>query len=430
MATETAAPPIKTPPAGAPSATPASAGVINVVPPTVAGTHTETPPEESAKGKLFSDLAKKGRPTNSPREEKPASEKPVRSVEANPEETPPLKPGEKPAEVKPGEKPVEGKETKPGKPNPWKMLEEYKTKLTTAEKERDDARAAVLPEVDKKKYDERVTKSEARVKELEDHLRFVDYSKTEDFKKQYVEPYNKAWGEAMSELKEITVMDPSTQTERAVTAQDMLELVNMPLGKAREIADEVFGKFADDVMAHRKAIKTLFEKQQTALEDARKNGAEHLKNQQEESKRKDGEIRDQVTKLWTSENEAVLKDEKYGAYFAPKDGDEVWNQRLAKGFELVDRALAENPMDPKLNAEQRAAIIRRHAAVRNRAASWGALRATNEVLAEKNAALEKELSEYKGTEPDLNGGKPGEKGAVTTDAKTAMFGALNKLAKR
>lgn len=412
---------------------PASSGVINVTAPSVAPVRpAEAPQEGSAKANLFTELGKKAKPTNAPRESKPEPPaKPAEAAAAKPAEAPEPAPSAAAEPGAPAEtgKPAEGKDGK-GRVSPWKLVDEYKGKLAAAEKEVAEARAAVLPDADRRKYDERITKAEARQKELESHMAYVDYSKTEEFQTKFVAPYNKAWEKALGELKEITVVDPASQTERQVTAQDMLDLVNLPLGKARAMANEVFGEFADDVMNHRKSIKELFDAQHTALEDAKKNGAERVKHAQEENTRKATEMQRTVNETWDRENKSVLEDPTHGPLFKPREGDEVWNQRLAKGFELVDRAFKESPMDPALTPEQRQAVIRRHAAVRNRAASWGAIRAENDSLKAKMTAMEKELAEYRGSEPVTSGGKSVGGGALAVgSAKDQMMGALRKIAK-
>ena len=52
--------------------------------------------------------------------------------------------------------------------------------------------------------------------------------------------------------------------------------------------------------------------------------------------------------------------------------------RVRAAFELADRAFSENPMAPGLTNEQRQGIVKRHAAVRNRAAAFGKLVHMNE----------------------------------------------------
>lgn len=368
---------------------------------------------------MFDDLRKKAKVAEEPNT--PAEEPVKPAVSSKPDPEP------KPGEAAPPSEPVDPK-TK-GKVSPWKLVEEYKTKLSRAEKEIADAKSAIVPENDRKSYEDRISKAEARAKELEDHIRFVDYSKSEEFKQKYQAPYEKAWTKAMGELKEITVAAPDG-TERAVTPQDLLDLVNLPLGKARQIADDIYGVFADDVMSHRKTIRELFEAQNQALDDAKKSGEERMKSEQESSKKVSDEMRKTISTMWASENETVLKDEKVAKFFSKREGDEKWNAALDAGFQLVDRAFSENPTDPKLSAEDRAAVVRRHVAIRNRAASWGAIRAQNEFLQAQLAELQEKLKQYEDSEPPVAGGErtsnpPGQ----PQSAKSAVLDALRKRAK-
>lgn len=429
-----------------PTAIPQQSGEIHVVAPTVPKLTTDPEPG-SAKAGIFGKLREKAgvKPAEAkPAEKKPAAkiEKPAeKKVEAKPGEKPVAKPGEKPAEAEPQKtvegEPQDGVEPKPGeaapkagdkKVNPWKMVDDYKKQVATLTKERDDARALLTNESDRGQLTTRAESAEKRNKELEDYLRYVDYSKTSEFKTQYVEPYNKAWASAMGELKELTVQYGEGQT-RAFTADDMLQIVQMPITQARKVAEDNFGSFANDIMQHRKVIRDLFEKRETALKEARENGAETLKKAQEAHQAK----LDGATKLngemWAKENEAALADATYGVLFKPREGDENWNKRLAKGFELVDQAFAVNLKDPNLSPEERLKAIRRHAAVRNRAASWGAIRGELEVSRARVAELEKELAEYKASEPGAVGDKKVAEGQPPTNAKASITDALRKLAK-
>lgn len=421
---------------GAPSAFPASSGEIHVTAPVVS-TKTEPEKPESAKSKMFTALKEKSsgiRTTEKPAAPtKPAATVPeaVKTAEpqmAEPGDTP-IEPGQaqdpaqaaSPADIKPVDK----------KPSPWKMVEDYKGKLARAETELAEARKSVVPEQERKSFEERITKAEARAKELEQHLTFVDYSQTEEFKDKYVAPYEKAWGTVMSELKDITINDPGTGDPRAVTASDMLQIVNMPLGKARQVAQELFGDFANDVMTHRNQIRSLFDAQNTALEEAKKNGSERIKQAREQQMSQQSELSKTIAATWEQENQSMQKDERYGQFFTPREGDEQWNERLTKGYALVDKAFNENPRDPKLTPEERAKVIRRHAAVRNRAASWGAVRGENEILRAQVKSLTEELGQYKESEPGAAGDRrpalPGLTGGGS--AKDRLFSALKEKAR-
>lgn len=332
---------------------------------------------------------------------------------------------------------IDPKTGKSKKANPWKLYDTEKQARASAEAEVQRLKSSVVPEQERTAIMERVTKAEARAKELEDHIRFVSYEKSTEFKDQYQAPYEAAWKRATSELSEIAIVDPISQQQRAVTSQDILELVNLPLGKAREVADEVFGKFADDVMAHRKEIRGLFEKQNQALDEAKKNGGQRDQQNREAFQRRTAEVSGFVQKTWKEANDEFLKDPVNGEYFKPKTVKEgqqptpeesEWNEALERGFKLVDEAWGSNAMAPNLKPEERQAIIKKNAAVRNRAAAFGPLKRLAKRLESKIAKLEKDLEQYSGSTPGAGGSTPQNGVKTVSSAKSAFSERLRKMA--
>lgn len=314
---------------------------------------------------------------------------------------------------------------KTGKPkvNPWRMVDEYKGKLTAAEAKLAELTKAApkLAETQDeiKKTSERIKQVEARNKELEDAIRFKDYEQSSEFKEKYSAPYDKAWERALGELRELTVSESGQ--ERAFNAQDMLTLVNLPLREANALATEQFGDLASEVMAHRKNIKNLFEQRSDALKEARTKGAERDKEFHTKSQAQFEAVRGEVQKFATEAVEQSTKDEKFGSYFVPTEGDEDGNSRLTKGFDLVDKAFSADPHDPKLTADQRADIIRKRTAVRFRAAAFGRMAATIEKLKSSLEARETELKAYMESTPPLGGGggSPGSESVPTSAMERA-----------
>lgn len=421
------------PPPENPAVEPAASIPVSSIPAPV--TPIAPPKPGTARDRMFQDLRKKAgvtavaptpatAPSTHPKPPDSAPEK----VEGEEEPTPPTPPPE--GEETTPEKPPEGeqptKPTKPDKrPSPWRLVDQYKAKTAELEKQLIEAKANALPEGEVKTIKERAEKAEARARELESHIKFVDYTKSAEFKSKYQEPYEKAWMTAMKELGEIQVIEnPDTGEGRPVQPQDLLQLVNLPLGQARAAAREMFGDFADDVMAHRKTIRQLFDSQQTALEEARKSGEEHFKQQTEAVRAAQEKLSAQTKVAWAKANEAAINDEKYGKFFKPVEGDEQGNQRLAKGFELADRAFSENPFQPNLTEEQRMSIIKRHAAVRNRCAAFGRLTYQLEEARKMVARLEKELESYKRSEPGAGAPRATGSSAAARSAKEEVFGAL------
>jgi len=393
---------------------------------------TSPPKPGSARDRLFKDLHKKAGMEEPP----PASPAPKPTDQPEPS-VPTAEPGEgddpapepgSPSPDKPApEKALSPEEKK--KVSPWKLVDQYKNRLAELEKEMADFKTNGIAKDQATQLNERLTKAEARAKELEDEIIYVNYSKSKEFVDQFQKPYDAAWQQAMADLKELTIEDPATQQRRAVQVEDFLALVNMPLGQARELAEQLFGKFADDVMTHRKEVRRLWDAQSAKLEEAKKNGAERERQRMQQYQAQTTDIAKNVVAIWQKENQALATSTEWGKYFQPVEGDTEGNQRLAKGFELVDRAFGENPNDPRLTAEQRLAVVKRHAAVRNRAAAFGRLRAQNESQTKEIAALKKELEALKSSEPPTTGGNRQQTQPGSRTARDDVFAALHKLAR-
>lgn len=352
-------------------------------------------------------------PEKKPEETKPpADETKPEEAEAKPEgeETKPQGDETKP----PGEETKTAAPEKGKKVNPWKLVDQYKEKLAAAEKEVAQAKTGTMAEQEKTTYLKQIEDLQKRNTELEDHIRFVDYSRSKDFSEKYAEPYNQACARAASEVAEIPITDPSTGQTRAATLDDVIGLVNMPLGQALQTAKEVFGDYAEYVMGHRKEIRALWDKQVSALESEKKAGGERVKLQREQIQRHIAETKEFVSKVWSEANESARKHEKYGRFFSPTESDKDFNERLEKGYALVDKAFSEDPRNPKLPPKERAEIVKRHAALRNRAAAFGPLTLTVERLESKLKAAEAELAKYKASIPST-----GSPQAATSPQPTA-----------
>lgn len=408
-------------PAAPPSAPAAPAApdapAISVTPAAVDKGPAQPPPKPgSARDRMFSELRKRSGDTSEP---------------SQPSTTPPDDSGGEPdagGEAPPaGTTPPPAAADKGKKVSPWKMVDQYKARVTELEKQIADAKTASLAEKEKTEFTTKITELQKKLEEHESNLRFTDYQKSEEFKSKYQKPYEEAWVRAMNELGELTVTDPTTGNERNVSAEDMMELVRLPLAQARSRAQEVYGDFAEDAMVHRKEIRNLFSQQQQALEDAKKNGAEWEKQRNEKAAAERTATTTQIRDMWSKFNEAATKDEKVGHFFRPVDGDEEGNKRLAKGYELADKAFSANPLDPRLTPEQRAEVVKVHAAVRNRAAAFGRtmyqLQKANEMI----ESLKKQLGQFKSTVPGAGeGGR--EKTDAPASARDSVFGALRKIA--
>lgn len=392
-ATIDAPPSVSVPASPIPAPPPAPTKEIIVNPATIdSGPKPTTPKPGSARARMLADLQKK------------AGIEPPPEPKEQPKEVPAAKTDEPPPTPPKTEDVPKAPETPKEKVNPWKVVDQYKAKTAALEKELAEIKASPLAEQERKTFSERLEKIEARNKELEDEIRYVNYEKSPEFKEKYDAPYRQAFDLALSELAEIPFTDPMTGEVRATNQDDLIRVAQMGLADARAYCKSVFGDFADDVMDHRKSIQNLARKRQEALSEARKNGAEREKQMLADSDMKNKATAQIVADTWDKANKYIMDHPVYGQYLKPVEGNQEINSRLAKGLQMVDRAFSEDVRDPRMNSDQRAGAVRRLAAVRNRAAAFGRLVYEVSQRDTKIAELEKQLKTFKASEPGTAGG--------------------------
>jgi len=415
-----AAPAPASPPPGATDSGPGTE--IHVTPGTVDAGPKQAPPKKgSAMERLMSDLRAKAKPQfyeESPPDPTPAAPKPS----ATPEGAPQKGAGE-PSQQAPA--PAEDKKSK----NPWKLVDEYKGRAAKAESDLLELRKSGIDPAAKKGFEEEISKLRGQNDELERHIRYVDYQKSAEFKSKYKDPYEKAWDRAAKEVAEIMVGDAESGQQRRATVQDLYQVVVAPLNEARDIADNVFGKFADDVMAYRKEIRSLNDAQETALKEAKDNSINRDKEVQQQREQYLTKTAGEIKTLWDGANHEYSERQDLAFIFKPAETDEAHKGALKKGYDLVDKAFAVNSADPRLNADQRKEAVRMHAAVRMRAAGFGPLRLKHEAALAKIAELEKEVAAYKNTVPPVSGTNGETPPASGTKAWDRVRADLQKIAR-
>jgi len=265
----------------------------------------------------------------------------------------------------------------------------------------------------------RLEAAEKRKAELEDHMRFVDFSKSEEFVTKYQKPFEEAYAKAVHDTEQLAVFVDETGATRKATAQDFLALANMPLSKIDETAEAWFGKSAARVIRHIEKVRDLSEAQTQALEEAKKTGAERATRQAEATK----SARDEVATLWKQFNEEDATKEKF---LQPIDDDEEWNGKLTQATSYVDKAFASHAADPKLTPEQRSEAVRRMTVVRNRAIGFSSMKLRAERAEKATAALQKELDAIKSSGPVGGNGRPPAEPVLSGDVRQRALDDLNR----
>lgn len=253
---------------------------------------------------------------------------------------------------------------------------------------------------------------ERRNQELEAEIRFVDYTKSQEYQEKYDKPYREQWERALADLEELTVEDGAGNT-RPANKDDLLRLARMKLGDARKAANEMFGDSADDVMFHVREIRRLADAGHAAKEEARKQAEQHVQESQTKTK-------EQVAarnKMWTQSNSELAQ--RFPLMFAPVQGDEDGNTLLQKGFALADYIFrnggiseAERKLLPqrfqadleanngRLSPEN---LVRLHALVRNKAANHDRVVRRLNLVKKELAEAKKALAEYEDSSPPTGG---------------------------
>lgn len=392
---------------------------------TDAGPVAEPPKKGSARDSIFSDLRKKAVPTHTP--DRPTEKKTQTPPDPQKAAVSPEDQGGSPeSATTPGEAAPTAKGEK--KPTAWQLVDTYKKRVTELETAIAEAKKGVLDPKEKETLTSRLAELEKQNQEWAEEIRYTNYSKHPEFTQKYQKPYEEAWKKAMDEMGELTLTDPGSGSERPIRPQDMLELVNMPLKKAREMANALFGDFADDIMSHRNEIKRLFDAQQKALEEARKGGADRDAQRKQQYEAFQGEIQKQVKGAWETAAQELAKDESNSKFFKPVEGDEDGNQRLQRGFEMAAKALSMNPNDPRLTPQQRADAVKAIYAVHQRAAAAGRLVLWYQRALDDNKKLRAELDKYRQAEPGKGEGNTQATSSGPARASDQVYGALRKLA--
>lgn len=375
---------------------------------------------------------KADKPVAKPPETKaPAAEpKPEKDAE-KPPETPP-----KPAAEEPP-KPVKAAELRTAYETLKKRFkEEYEPELqrTKAKLQELEAKVATVDEPAKQsleKLQSNLKQVEQRNEELENRIRYVDYTRSKEFVTKYQQPYRDAWNEAVTEFRELSVREPAGEDEngdpkfttRPADENDLLRLANMRLAEMDETATRIFGASAPRAISHIQNLKKLSSAQAKALEDAEKRSKEWYQDQESQAQNS----QKSRAAAWLEINKAL--EDRFPKAFKPDDADAEDKTAHTKGFALTDlmfhgpkgitpeqvEALPAGFRDAvksgqPLTEEQN---VKLHSLVRLKAANHDRQVAALKKAQARIAELEKSLAEFEKSEP--GGGrlepapKPGDK---------------------
>jgi len=162
----------------------------------------------------------------------------------------------------------------------------------------------------------------------------------------------------------------------------------------------------------------LADAQNKALDDARKTGTERQTQMTERMK----SVQSEVSSLWEKFNR---EDSEKIEFLKAKEGDNEWNGKLEKAKALADEAFSKNATDPRLTPEERAKLVKAHAAVRNRSIAYSTLKLENARLKAQIKERDDKLKQFEASEPTA--GQSGGNGSQAKPAATPMERARQRL---
>jgi hypothetical protein len=357
-----------------------------------------------------------------------------------PRELPPV-PGKTAQEGKdkPGDQQEETEVTEPEKPEnaekpvKAKTLRENYDKLKTENAELqnrikaiEEERAKPAPEdPEKKKLGETLAQREARLAELEETLRFKDYTASTEYETSYRQPYLKAFADGRATVAGLKLVDAEGNLRQGTDADfDHIMAIQDPDAAAQAI-EEVFGTGvkAQMVIGAREKVRDILGRAREAEAEYKKTGSQRDLQRAEEFRKKQGEVAAVFDK---QAKEAV---EKYPKLFKPIEGDEKGNQLLEAGFARADAAFGGAFRDAqgkfvKMTPVDLAAL---HAEVRNKAGGFD--RAIHLLAQERKekAELKKKLAQYEDSEP--SGGRRNGKTLGQLSSDDQIMNGLLKYAR-
>lgn len=227
-----------------------------------------------------------------------------------------------------------------------------------------------------------------RLEEYEGEIRLTKYERSQEYAEQYRKPYEEAVARAYREIRELSIVDEESGTEKPATQADFDEIYQANLGQATRLAKAKFGDAAIIVLQHRQAIRQLAERAYNAVEEYKAKGGER----ETQTKAQAAQQQAAMQRMFTAAQEGHAK--RSPETFNERDGDTEGNTLLGKGKEFAAAVFGGNE---GLTPQQ---IAFRDAMAFNRLAAYPR-------LVRDVKKLKSELAEAQKTIEGLRGSGPG-----------------------
>jgi len=401
---------------------------------TIEAPATSSQPQPSGMARFMADVTKAA---NTP-EDKPDATPPAPAPTPKADKQP-NKPVDNPSEPK-GDKPADAKDktadkaadkkpatppTKPAEthkeapPELRKRVDELsksekalKAEVESLRREKDElSKKRTWSDEDQKRFDE-ISKETA---DLRRQLAESAYERSDEFKKQFVEPYKARLKSSIeTAVRYFPAVNPETGEQRPSTEADFWKVAGAPISDRAAIATQLFGHNAANVIADIRRLEELKESADQAIAN-HNNGLEARQKQERESQQQQQQQYSKFRELSRKQLAEEFKD-----FFGEPTDDPELTEAWQKGVEFVDTVPAQAE---KMTLEELAAV---QEVVRARAAWFARGHLLNKRQAAKIAELEAELAKFRESDP----GSEKEKGKVPQANEDKLSGGIEALGKR
>lgn len=234
-------------------------------------------------------------------------------------------------------------------------------------------------------------------------LRAARQEASPEFKEKYDKPFNQAAERAKSQISELSVTaNAETGETRPATWSDFVALYQLPVGKAIEQAEAMFGKSDQFVLGLREKLLDLDTTRATALEEERA----QYKQRSEKEIAESASFNEKVRTTWLDTNKRLAE---ANPDYKDDPEDSEASEARKHALEVFDKSIPNTNREEFLQKK-----ITKDAHIRQRVGAYPVLKLKLTSAQEKIAALEAQVAELKGTEPGHvqrpGGGEPAGEG--------------------
>lgn len=255
-----------------------------------------------------------------------------------------------------------------------------------------------------KDYEARVANYEKQLADREQALVESDYSRSAEFKRDYIDKANAKYAQAVSVIKGLQITNAEGES-RAATEADFRSLLKLDPA-AQDAALDQFGVSKNRVLSFINALQSIEESGTEAIARAKEKSVERQKQQQAEFGTRSNEFKNIVT----ASTEELVKARP--EHFAPDPANPEATKIFDNGLKFYDDTVANNGRLTVKELAERAVIMRYGFA------AYARLAHVDKQKTAKIAGLEAELAKYRKSSPGSAAPTGGERG--TPEPKKAM----------